>query len=86
TTVQSRAVVEPWTLSIASAALWFVVPDGGLSIAYILSIFAAALVAVKPLKRSYGVPRDWRPDFSRMSDLAWTNLPLAIADIVEWGS
>lgn len=86
TTVQSRAVVEPWTLSIASAALWFIVPDGGLSLAYILSIFAAALVAVLPLKRSYGVPTEWRPDLGRMFDLAWTNLPLAIADIVEWGS
>lgn len=86
TTVQSRAVVEPWVLSLAAAGLWFVVPHGGMSLAYILSIFAAAFVALLPLRRSYGWPDGWRPDAGRLFSLAWTNLPLAIADIVEWGS
>lgn len=85
-TVQSRAVVEPWVLSIAAAALWFVIPDGGLAIAYIISIFAAALAALIPLRRSYGFPEGWKPDSPRLVQVAWTNMPLAIADMVEWGS
>lgn len=86
TTVQSRAVVEPWTLSIAAATLYFVVPEGGMSIAFILSVFAAAVAALVPLWRSYGPPRDWQPHPLRVGRLALANLPLAVADIVEWGS
>lgn len=86
TTVRSRAVVEPWALSIAAAGLWFVIPDGGLAIAYIISIFAAALIALVPLRRSYGFPEGWRPDAPRLVFVTWNNMPLAIADMVEWGS
>lgn len=86
TTVQARAVVEPWTLSIASAALWFVVPDGGMSLAYILSIFAAALAALVPLVKSYGLPQEWNPHPLRLARMGWAYLPLAAADLIEWGS
>lgn len=85
-TVQARAVVEPWTLSIAAAALWFVVPHGGLSLAYILSNFTAAGAALVPLARCYGRPHDWRPNPRRMLKVIQTYYPLAVADLVEWGS
>ena len=54
TTVRSRAVVEPWTLSIMAGVMYFIVPDGGLAIAYIASMFTSAAVALVPLARSYG--------------------------------
>lgn len=86
TTVRSRSVVEPWTLSILAGAAWFVVRDGGLAIAYLGSIFASALVAVIPLLRSYGLPQHWRPHPFVIGRLAVNNLPLATADAVEWGT
>ncbi len=86
TTVRSRSVVEPWTLSILAGVLWFVTPEGGLAIAYLGSIFASALVAVVPLLRSYGLPRQWRPHPLIIGRLGLANLPLATADAVEWGT
>ena len=86
TTVRSRAIAEPWTISIAAGLLWFVVPEGGLALSYIASIFAAAVVALVPLYRSYGLPQGWRPHPVRLARLAWANLPLAMADAVEWGT
>lgn len=86
TTVRSRSIVEPWTLSILAGILWFVTPQGGLAIAYLGSIFASALVAIVPLLRSYGLPRQWRPHPLVIGRLALANLPLATADAVEWGT
>ena len=86
TTVRSRSVVEPWVLSIAAGILYFVIPESGLSIAYIVSIAAAAVFALIPLARSYGVPRDWRPRPLLLTRLALASLPLAAADAVEWGT
>jgi O-antigen/teichoic acid export membrane protein len=86
TTVTSRSVVEPWVLSLVTAAMVFLVPVGGLAIAYLASIYASALVALVPLWRSYGLPRGWHPRPGRIGRLALTNLPLAGADLVEWGS
>ncbi len=86
TTVYARAVVEPWTLSIAAGLLWFVLPDAGLSIAYILSNVAAVIAAMVPVARGYGQPRNWRPDPLELLRLTRANLPLAVADVVEWGS
>ncbi len=85
-TVRARAVVEPWTLSIAAAALWFVVPEGGLALSYLFSIYAAALAALWPLLRTYGAPQGWRPHPVTLWRLSLANLPLAAADLVEWGS
>ena len=86
TTVRSRSVVEPWALSILSGLLFLVVPESGLALAYIGSIFAAAVVALLPVYRSYGLPREWRPHPLRLWKLALANLPLAAADAVEWGT
>ncbi len=86
TTVYARAVVEPWTLSIAAAGLWLIVPHGGMSLAYILSNYAAAIAALVPLARSYGLPRGWAPRLQELVPLVRANLPLAVADVVEWGS
>jgi O-antigen/teichoic acid export membrane protein len=86
TTVRSRSVVEPWTLSILAGVLFYVVGDGGLALAYLGSIFASALVAVVPLLRTYGLPHGWRPHPLAIGRLAVANFPLATADAVEWGT
>ena len=85
-TVRARAVVEPWTLSIMAAAMIFVAPASGLSIAYIVSIYAAALAALWPFLREYGLPRDWRPSFAALGRLTLRSLPIAGADAIEWGT
>ena len=85
-TVRARAVVEPWTLSIAAGALWFVLPDGGLIIAYVLSAFASMISAFIPLLRTYGLPHDWKPNPGELGRTALRSLPLAGADAIEWGT
>jgi O-antigen/teichoic acid export membrane protein len=85
-TVRARAIVEPWTISIAAGAFYFYSARDGLIIAYVLSVAAALLVAVYPLWRSYGWPWGWRPDFGALLAIARRNLPLAAADAAEWGS
>ncbi len=86
TTVRARAVVEPWTISIMAGVLFYVIPDSGLSMAYVASIIAALVTALWSLMRSYGVPRGWRPDLGRLAGLALRGLPLAGADAIEWGT
>lgn len=86
TTVRARALVEPWTRSILAGVLWFVMPASGLIIAYIASVFATALAALWPVYRTYGLPRAWQPHPLRLGKLALGNLPLAVADAVEWGT
>lgn len=85
-TVKARSIVEPWTLAIAALALFYVVPEGGLALAYIVSIVLTAIAAFIPLLREYGLPYGWRPHLGRTARLAWGNLPLAIADMIEWGT
>jgi O-antigen/teichoic acid export membrane protein len=85
-TVWSRAIVEPWTISIMAGAMIWIAPESGLSIAYIASIYAAALTAFIPFFREYGVPRGWKPRFRGMRKLAWRSLPIALADAIEWGT
>ena len=85
-TVRARAVVEPWTISIMTGVLWFVVPDSGLSLAYVISIYAALLTALWPFVKSYGRPVGWRPSLQRSSRLIVRGAPLAAADAVEWGT
>ncbi|WP_223806502.1 oligosaccharide flippase family protein [Novosphingobium sp. LASN5T] len=92
TTVRARAVVEPWTLSIAAGGLWlagtyyFPLRESGLILSYVASIFGATLTAFVPLLRSYGLPRVWSPRPGDLLRLAGRNLPLAGADAVEWGT
>lgn len=85
-TVRSRAIVEPWTLSITAGLLFFVIAESGLQLAFVASILAAAVAALWPLWRNYGMPQQWRPHPLRLAHLARANLPLAGADAVEWGT
>ncbi|WP_408609021.1 lipopolysaccharide biosynthesis protein [Allopontixanthobacter sediminis] len=85
-TVRSRAVVEPWTISIMAGVFFVLLPSSGLSMAYVASILAAALTAFWPFIRDYGLPRGWKPSLSRMSRLTVRGLPLATADAIEWGT
>ena len=85
-TVRARAVVEPWTISIAAGALVFYSTRDGLILSYVISVVAGMFTALWPLWRSYGLPRDWRPRPSELAALARRNLPLAAADAAEWGS
>ena len=87
TTVRARAIVEPWTISILTGVLFFVIgPESGLSIAYLVSIYAGLAAALWPFFRTYGRPRLYRPNLARMSLMTWRALPLAAADAIEWGT
>ena len=85
-TVRARAIVEPWTISIAACALAFVSLRDGLIIAYVLSMIGAVVASAIPFFKSYGVPSGWRPAPLPLWRMARRNLPLAAADAVEWGS
>ena len=85
-TVRARAIVEPWTISIMAGVLYLVIPENGLSLAYLVSIYAALLTAAWPFFRSYGIPRGWTPSPRRMMQLTVRGSPLAAADAIEWGT
>ena len=85
-TVTARAIVEPWTISIAAFLLSFVSSRDGLIIAYILSMVAALSASLWPLYKTYGVPQGWRPHPFALWALARRNTPLAAADAIEWAS
>ncbi len=86
TTVRARAVVEPWTISIMAGLLFYVVPESGLAVAYLASIYAAAVTAFWPFLKTYGAPQNWTPGLSRMWRLSVRGAPLASADAIEWGT
>ncbi|WP_341533743.1 lipopolysaccharide biosynthesis protein [Polymorphobacter fuscus] len=86
-TVRARSLVEPWVLSIAALALAFTaLKPGGLGIAYVLSMAAAALASVVPALRAFGLVGGWAPDLAALRSLVTRNLALAGADITEWGA
>jgi O-antigen/teichoic acid export membrane protein len=85
-TVRARAIVEPWTISIAAFVLAFVDKRDGLIIAYVLSMVGALAASIVPFLKSYGVPREWRPEPGALWAMARKNLPVAAADAVEWAS
>lgn len=85
-TVRARAVVEPWTISIAAAAMMFLSSRDGLIIAYVISVVAGLIASLVPLLRSYGLPRGWSPHPAQLLRVARRNVPLAAADAIEWGS
>jgi len=85
-TVRARAVVEPWTISIAAFVLAYVSKRDGLILAYALSMIGALVASAVPFLKSYGMPRGWSPAPSALAGMARRNLPLAAADAVEWGS
>ena len=86
TTVRARAIVEPWTISIMAGVLFFVVPESGLALSYIASIYAGLATGLWTFLRTYGLPTGWHPRPLAMSRLTWRALPLAVADTVEWGT
>jgi O-antigen/teichoic acid export membrane protein len=85
--VRARSLIEPWVLTIAATGLAFTAlkPDG-LLLAYVLSLLAAAAASLVPALGEFGLPAGWRPSVGRMRLMAWRNLPLAGADLVEWGT
>ncbi len=85
-TVRARAIVEPWTISIAAFAWAFISTRDGLIIAYALSMVGALIASVIPFVSNYGLPYGWKPDPGTLWKLARRNLPVAAADAVEWGS
>jgi O-antigen/teichoic acid export membrane protein len=86
-TVVARAIVEPWTISIAAALLYFTLSRrDGLIIAYVIAMLAALAASLWPLFKTYGRPRGWRPNPGGLWQLARRNTPLAAADAIEWGS
>ena len=85
-TVRARAIVEPWTISIAAFAWSFISTRDGLIIAYVLSMVGASVASMIPFLKNYGLPYDWHPEPGTLWRMARRNLPVAAADAVEWGS
>ena len=86
-TVQVRAIVEPWVISIAAGAFAFTqFQRDGLILAYVISVVAGLAMAFWRLFRSYGVPYGWRPDIAAINAVARRNYPLAAADAIEWST
>ena len=84
--VTARAVVEPWTISVAAWAFSFVNIRDGLVLSYVVSMIAALVASLVPFLRSYGLPRGWSPQPRALFRLARNNAPLAGADALEWGT
>lgn len=84
--VTARAIVEPWTISIAALGFYYVSSRDGLIYAYVLSMLAALGASLIPFIRSYGLPQGWSPRITPLLQLAGRNMPLAGADAIEWGS
>ncbi|ARS28512.1 lipopolysaccharide biosynthesis protein [Sphingomonas sp. KC8] len=85
-TVRARAVIEPWTISIAAFGLYFYSARDGLILAYALSMVAALAASLWPFIRSYGFPHGWRPEPRPLFLIARRNMPLAAADAIEWAT
>lgn len=88
TTVRARAVVEPWTKSIAVAAFFFVpaLMEGGLALAFLTAIYAAFFTALWSFLRTYGLPKGWRPRPRYLGKMTARALPLIGADVIERGT
>lgn len=84
--VTARAVVEPWTISIAAWVFSFFTTRDGLVLSYVASMTAALIASIVPLVRSYGLPRGWTPHLTDLLTMIRDNIPLAGADAFEWGS
>ena len=84
--VTARAVVEPWTISIAAWAFSYFTLRDGLVLSYVASMIAALVASAVPFVRSYGLPRGWTPRIRPLLALAQANAPLAGADALEWGT
>jgi O-antigen/teichoic acid export membrane protein len=58
----------------------------GLILSYMLSMIAAVIASLIPFIRSFGMPREWRPQVAEVWTLARRNIPLAGADAIEWAT
>ena len=85
-TVTARAIVEPWTISVAAWAFSFVAQRDGLVLSYATSMTAALIASLIPFLRTYGFPKGWKPRIAPLLNLARKNIPLAAADALEWGT
>ncbi len=88
TTVRARAIVEPWVISIG-AGVFLLVPgvgDGGLALAFIVSIYAGLATALWSFGRTYGPPRGWRPRPGYLWRMITRAFPLVGADVIERGT
>lgn len=85
-TVWSRAIVEPWAISIAAFIFAYVTLNDGLILSYLCAMGAAFLTAMVPTVRSYGWPTGWRPQPGALLRVARRNAPLAAADAIEWAT
>lgn len=85
-TVRARAIVEPWTISIAALAFAFISKRDGLIFAYALSMIGALIASIIPFLRTYGRAYGWRPHPAESWRLARQYMPIAAADTVEWAS
>lgn len=82
--VWSRSMAEPWVLLlVALAYLWVGKTGDGLIIAYVGSLFVAALVAAIGLFHTYGVSRLAlaKPKLSNLPALVKQSLPVGITDM-----
>jgi O-antigen/teichoic acid export membrane protein len=88
TTVRARAIVEPWTISIAAGVFFFLpgTRDAGLALAFIVSIYAGLLTALWPFLRTYGWPKNWQPRPRAMLAMSARAFPLVGADAIERGT
>jgi O-antigen/teichoic acid export membrane protein len=88
TMVRTRAIVEPWTISIGAGVFFFIpaTRDGGLALAYITSIYAGLLSALWPFLRGYGLPKGWRPEARALLAMSSRAFPLVGADAIERGT
>ena len=85
--VRARSVIEPWTLTLVAVPAFYLAGQAdGLLVAYVASLLAAVTASLVPCARAFGLPRRWRPSIARLVALARANVPLAGADIAEWGS
>ncbi|RYY28010.1 MAG: lipopolysaccharide biosynthesis protein [Sphingomonadales bacterium] len=84
--VTARAVIEPWTISIAAFGFSYVSTRDGLLYAYGLAMLAALVASLIPFFKEYGLPQGWRPQPAKIWALARRNAPLAGADTIEWAT
>ncbi len=54
--------------------------------AYLASIYAGLATALIPYFRTYGPPRGWVPNPSRIGRMVMRAAPLAMTDALEWGT
>lgn len=88
TTVRARAIVEPWTISLMAGVFWLLedTREAGLSLAYLVSVYAGLAAALIPFLRDYGLPRGMPLGPAGLGRVLARAAPLAAADAIEWGT